>query len=48
MARVVPERLPTLRVVYEKTGDGYDFTAREEHHISDWQVVTGWLNYGSK
>ena len=43
MASTVPARKPTLRVVFERSGDGYAFTPREEHEKDDWRIVKGWV-----
>ena len=43
LASTVPARKPTLRVVYERSGDGYAFTERDEHDTDDWRIVKGWL-----
>lgn len=35
-----------LRVVFEQTGDGYDFTPDERYDASAWRKVEGWAVYG--
>jgi hypothetical protein len=32
-----------VRVVFEATGAGFDFTARDEHRAADWSIVEGWV-----
>lgn len=37
---------PAVRVVWEATGSGFDFTPRPEHETADWQpVAKGWGSY---
>lgn len=33
------------RVIWEGTGDGFDFRARPEHEAADWRIVKGWAVY---
>ncbi len=32
-----------VRVVFEATGAGFDFYARDEHKAADWHIVEGWV-----
>jgi len=36
-----------LRVVFELTGDSYDFQNHEKDQIAIWHKVEGWADYGN-
>lgn len=37
----------TLRVKFLATGDGYNFSIHNEHHLADWrEYKQGWTSYG--
>lgn len=46
LARASDLREPSLRVVFEATGDSFDFTdrLREESQDMPWRKVEGWAN----
>lgn len=40
-------QMPALRVVFEATGDGYNFQRHAELEAAEWRKVEGWLSYGT-
>ena len=43
--KLQPFYKPAIRIVFEATGSGYMFTARDEHKQANWRKVEGWFNY---
>lgn len=35
-----------LRVVFELTGDSYDFQNHDKDKVAEWHKVEGWSSYG--
>ena len=46
LARASDLREPSLRVIFERTGDGFSFTDRlkAESEAMTWRKVEGWAN----
>lgn len=46
LARASSEREPSLRVVFEATGDSFEFQRHTELLTAEWSKVEGWVSYG--